>query len=215
LTGSDRTAEVTAGRLVRDASALGVRLSAEEASRLLQLRDELTRWNQRFNLTAITDPEAMVTHHLLDSLAIGPDLAGTHVADVGTGAGFPGVPLAVAYPALHFTLVDSVAKKLRFVSHAVQLLQLTNVSVAHARVETMAVPASFDTVVARAFAPLPKLLGAVERLCGPQTQVLAMKGKWPQAELEAVPSGWRVVRSRKLAVPGLDAERCVISLQRA
>jgi 16S rRNA (guanine527-N7)-methyltransferase len=201
-------------RLVSDAESLGVSLSRQDATRLLSLVDELARWNRSYNLTAIKTPSAMTTHHLLDSLAVNSALTGTRIADVGTGAGFPGLPLAVVNPARQFTLIDSVAKKLRFVSHAVELLALNNVMPLHARVESMRVEVPFDTVVARAFAPLPKLLTAVARICGPQTQVLSMKGKWPRAELEALPAGWQVVQSGKLLVPGLDAERCLIVLQR-
>jgi 16S rRNA (guanine527-N7)-methyltransferase len=201
--------------LVRDAESLGVSLSREDATRLLSLLDELARWNSSYNLTAIKTPAAMMTHHLLDSLAVNPSLTGTRIADVGTGAGFPGLPLALVNPARKFTLIDSVAKKLRFVAHATLLLGLDNVTPLHARVERMRVEVPFDTVVARAFAPLPKLLTAVACICGPRTQVLSMKGKWPGAELEALPAGWQVVRSRKLLIPGLDAERCLIVLQRS
>jgi len=120
-------------RLVQDAATLGVRLTSEDAGRLLTLTEELARWNRRYNLTAITSPAAMVTHHLLDSLAVHPDLSGARIADVGTGAGFPGLPLALCNPQRHFTLIDSTAKKVRFVAHAAGLLALTNVSVLHAR----------------------------------------------------------------------------------
>jgi len=200
--------------LVRDADRLGVSLSGQQAARLLRLLDELARWNRSYNLTAIRTPSAMLTHHLLDSLAVSSALGGTRIADVGTGAGFPGLPLAVVNPERQFTLIDSVAKKLRFVAHAVELLGLENVTPLQARVEKLRVDTPFETVVARAFAPLPKLLSAVARLCGPQTQVLAMKGKLPRAELAALPAGWRIVQSRQLLIPGLDAERCLIALQR-
>ena len=202
-------------QLMQDAASLEVRLADADARRLLELLDELARWNERFNLTGITAQPQMITHHLLDSLAVNADLAGERVADAGTGAGFPGLPLAVANPQRHFTLIDSTAKKLRFVSHAVELLQLTNVSVLHARVENMRPQAPFDTVVARAFAPLPRLLETVTPLCGPASRVLAMKGKWPAAEIAALSPHWRVIGSRELAVPGLDAARCVITLRRA
>ena len=201
-------------RLVQDAAILGVVLEAGGAARLLELLDELARWNRRFNLTAITAPAQMVTHHLLDSLAVSPDLAGTRIADVGTGAGFPGLPLALANPARQFTLIDSTAKKLRFVSHAVELLGLANVTVLHARAEAMKPATPFDTVVTRAFARLPEMLAKVAPLCGADSRVLAMKGRWPEAELAALPKPWRLTGSRELEVPGLHAARCVLTLRR-
>ena len=204
----------TVEHLVQAGTSLGVGLSAEDAARLLKLVDELASWNRRYNLTAIKTPAAMLTRHILDSLAVHPDLYGTTVADAGTGAGFPGLPLAVCNPARHFTLIDSTAKKIRFVSHAVSALGLTNVSAVHARAEALKVESPFDTVVARALAPLPRMLATVAPLCGPHTHVLAMKGKWPEAELAALPPGWRVIGSRALAIPGLDAARCVITLSR-
>ena len=202
-------------RLVRDAASLQVALTEEDAARLLALLEELSRWNRSYNLTAIATPADMVTHHLLDSLAISPDLEGTRIADAGTGAGFPGLPLAVCNPQREFTLIDATAKKIHFVRHAVQRLRLTNVSAMHARVEALRPDAPFDTVVTRAFAPLPRMLAKVATLCGPGTRVLAMKGKWPAQELAALPAPWRVVASRELTVPGLSAARCVIALKRA
>jgi 16S rRNA (guanine527-N7)-methyltransferase len=201
-----------AEQLVQDALRLGVVLTPQAAARLLTLLDELERWNRRYNLTAIRTRERMVTHHLLDSLAVHPDLKGERTADVGTGAGFPGLPLAVCNPQRQFTLIDSVAKKVRFVAHAVKMLGLRNVTTVHARVESMRVETPFDTVVARAFAPLPKLLSAVQCICAAKTQVLAMKGKWPEAELAALPPGWRVTGQREISVPRLNAERRVIVL---
>lgn len=203
-----------AERLVQDAASLKVILSAADAARLLTLIGELASWNSRYNLTAIRTPAAMLTHHLLDSLAVSADLHGATVADVGTGAGFPGLPLAVCNPQRHFTLIDSTAKKIRFVEHAASLLGLTNVSAVHARAESFPATAPFDTVVARALAPLPQMLDTVAQLCGPETHVLAMKGKWPQRELAELPAKWRVVSSRELHIPGLEAARCLIVLQR-
>jgi 16S rRNA (guanine527-N7)-methyltransferase len=201
-------------RLVRDAALLGVALSAADADRLLLLTAELARWNERYNLTAITAPEAMLTHHLLDSLAVQPDLSGTRIADVGTGAGFPGLPLALVNPGRQFTLIDSNHKKIRFVSHAVQLLGLSNVAVVHARAEALKPPAPFDTVVTRAVAALPQMLRSVAPLTGADTRVLAMKGRWPEAELAQLRPPWRVADSRQITIPGLDAARCVIVLMR-
>jgi 16S rRNA (guanine527-N7)-methyltransferase len=193
---------------------MGVELTEPDAARLLQLLDELEKWNRTYNLTAITRREDMVTHHLLDSLAIYGDLHGTTVADVGTGAGFPGLPLAVLNPQRRFTLIDSAGKKIRFVTHAAHTLGLTNVEGTHARAESMKPSQPFDTVVTRAFAALPDMLEKVSTLCGPHTRVLAMKGKLPTEELADIPSGWRVERSREMVVPGLDESRCVVVLSR-
>jgi 16S rRNA (guanine527-N7)-methyltransferase len=199
-------------RLMQDAARLGVALSEEDAARLFTLLEELSTWNKSYNLTGITTPEGMLTHHLLDSLAIHPDLYGARIADVGTGAGFPGLPLALCNPERQFTLIDSKAKKIRFVSHAAHLLGLSNVTAVHSRAETVKLDEPFDTVVARAFAPLPQMLASVAPLCGPATRVLAMKGIWPAAELALLPAAWRVTDSRELTIPGLDAARCVIVL---
>src|ERR1700681_1187557 len=123
--------------LIDDAGELGVTLSAEQALRALQLLDELSTWNRTYNLTAITERGAMIRGHLLDSLSAQVELAGLHIADVGTGAGFPGLPLALASPQRAFTLIDSVAKKIRFVTHAARKLALANVTALQARVETL------------------------------------------------------------------------------
>jgi 16S rRNA (guanine527-N7)-methyltransferase len=199
-------------RLVHDAAALSVALTAHDAARLRQLLEELARWNRQFNLTGISDLEGMVSHHVLDSLAVHRYLQGTAIADVGTGAGFPGLPLALVNPERRFTLIDSNGKKVRFVSHAVRTLGLMNVEPLQTRVETLRPERPFDTVLARAFAPLPELLECVAPLCGSETRVLAMKGKWPKGELDALPPRWRVADSHILTVPGLAEERCLIVL---
>lgn len=201
-------------RLVHDAKSMAVALTEADAGRLERLLDELERWNRTYNLTAITKREEMITHHLLDSLAVQADLHGTSIADVGTGAGFPGLPLAVLNPERRFKLIDSAGKKVRFVSHAAHALGLTNVEGLHARVESLQPEKPFDTVVTRAFAPLSEMLEKVSPLCGPETHVLAMKGKWPREELAAIPQEWRVASSRDLVIPGLEEARCAIVLTR-
>ncbi len=194
---------------------MGVALTEHDAARLHQLLEELAHWNRRFNLTGLTDLESMISHHVLDSLAVHRYLHGATIADVGTGAGFPGLPLALVNPERRFTLIDSNGKKIRFVSHAVRTLGLMNVEPVQARVEALRPQRPFDTVLARAFAPLPQLLKAVAPLCGRETHVLAMKGKWPQGELDALPSLWRVADSHTLTVPGLEEARCLIGLRQA
>lgn len=199
-------------RLVHDAAALGVALTEHDAARLRQLLEELAHWNRQFNLTAIADLESMVSHHVLDSLAVHRHLHGTSIADVGTGAGFPGLPLALVNPERRFTLIDSNGKKIRFVSHAVRTLGLMNAEPLQARAEMLRPERPFDTVLARAFASLPQLLETVAPLCGNETRVLAMKGKWPTGELDALPRQWRAAESHTLTVPGLAEARCLIVL---
>ena len=196
--------------LIERARLLNGSLGDAEAERLARLLDELERWNGAYSLTSIRGREAMITHHLLDSLSIHEHLRGTRIADVGTGAGFPGLPLAVANPERRFTLIDSAGKKVRFVAHAARELGLGNVEAVQSRVEDLQPAVPFDTVTARAFAALPDLLESVRALCGPATRVLAMKGRHPEAELEAVPSPWRVLETRPLEVPGLGETRHLI-----
>jgi 16S rRNA (guanine527-N7)-methyltransferase len=189
-----------------------VSLSDDNAERLLELLDELARWSKAYNLTAIRRREEMLTHHVLDSLAIHRDLEGTRIADVGTGAGFPGLPLAIVNPARHFTLIDASGKKTRFVAHAARMLALENVAAVHSRVEDLRPDAPFETVAARAFAALPALTVKVRALCGPGTRVLAMKGRYPAAEIAALRAPWRVAAARALQIPGLAEERHVVVL---
>ena len=199
--------------LVDGASRLGAPLDPAGARDLLKLLDELERWNAAYNLTAIRDRRLMLTHHLLDSLSIHRALRGTRVADVGTGAGFPGLPLARIDPQRHFTLLDSNGKKIRFVAHAARVLGLKNVDAVHVRAERSAPTQPFDTVVARAFAALETLAETVAPLCGPQTRVLAMKGRPEAAELQSLPSGWSIEAVEPLEVPGLGEARQLVILR--
>ncbi|MGE0582596.1 MAG: 16S rRNA (guanine(527)-N(7))-methyltransferase RsmG [Steroidobacteraceae bacterium] len=200
-------------RLIEAAGTLGVALDAARAMQLLRLLDELARWNKTYNLTSVDDRAGMFTHHLLDSLSIAVHVAGETVADVGTGAGFPGLPLAIVQPARRFTLIDSNNKKIRFVAHAARTLGLANVEPLHARVEDLAPAAAYDTVVARAFAPLPRLLAQVRPLCGPGTRVLAMKSARLDEELRELDADWRLGEVVALQVPGLEASRVLAMLR--
>jgi len=197
-----------------DAARLGATLDDVALGRFARFGAELIDWNQRLNLTAIDEPARIVTHHFLDSLSVASHLQGTTIADVGTGGGFPGLPLAIVRPALRFTLIDSVQKKLRFVDHVVQTLGLENVVTQHARVEQLSPATPFDTVVTRAFAPLPRLARWVQPLCGERTRVIAMKGRWPevagQSPQERIPRNWNIVQTIRVTVPGLDAERHLV-----
>jgi 16S rRNA (guanine527-N7)-methyltransferase len=194
------------------ARQLGVVLDQGMARQLLLLLDELQQWNRAYNLTAIEDREAMVATHLLDSLAAHGELEGERVADLGTGAGFPGLPLAIANPQRQFTLIDATAKKVRFVTHAARTLGLGNVQAVHSRAEQMHPDAPFDTIIARAVGSLAELARLARPLSRPGTRLLAYKGRRPEAELAALPAGWQLVGVRTLRVPGLEAERCLVLL---
>ena len=191
--------------------AMGLDLPAPTQEKLLNFLGLLEKWNHAYNLTAIREPEQMVSRHLLDSLALLPYLQGSRALDIGTGAGLPGIPLAVVRPDIEFTLLDSNAKKTRFVTQAAHELGLKNVTVAQARVEKFQPTAKFDILMARAFASIPDMLAASRHLCAPHGRFLFMKGVFPQDELAAVADGDRV-EVKALHIPGLDAARHVVIL---
>jgi 16S rRNA (guanine527-N7)-methyltransferase len=197
------------------AAKLGLTLDTRQVAQLLTLTRELLDWSARFNLTAIRAPEDVVRKHLLDSLTVLPHLHGERIADVGSGAGFPGLPLAIAAPRLRFTLIEATGKKVRFIEHAVAQLGLTNVAVVHARAEAFKPPSRFDAAVARALSSLAEFIRVAGHLCTPEGRLLAMKGQLPNTELADLPKGWRVLRTHALEVPGLDAARHLVILQRA
>ena len=189
------------------------------AAPLLDYLALLLRWNRTYNLTAVRDPHEMVTKHLLDSLAMHPfvdELAarGGRLADLGTGAGLPGIPLAIVKPGLQVTLVESNGKKARFMREAIRQLDLKDARVAESRIEALDEPGTFDAITARALATLPLILELGGHLLKPEGQLLAMKGVYPADEIAALPAGWQVRASHPLRVPGLEAERHLIAVGR-
>lgn len=199
-----------------DAGLRALALEPALAAPLLDYLALLARWNATYNLTAIRDPREMVGKHLLDSLAMQPFVRGiATLADLGTGPGLPGIPLAIATPSLHVTLVESNGKKARFLREAARQLKLANVSVAESRIEAFKPAATFDAITARALATLPLILELGGHLPGPDGRLLAMKGVLPNDEIAALPTGWRVAAVHPLQVPGLDAERHLVEVVRA
>jgi 16S rRNA (guanine527-N7)-methyltransferase len=201
-------------RLAAGVSRLGIALAPAQLEALATLAAELADWNTRVNLTSIRAPEEVVDKHLLDSLAVLPLLKGTRVADVGSGAGFPGLPLAIADPDRRVTLIESTGKKVKFIRHVVGKLALANVDVIPGRAEAWRPPRPFDSVVARALGSLAEFVRVAGHLAGRGGRLLAMKGKVPEDELKALPPGWKTLAVHPVAVPGLDAERCVVELAR-
>jgi 16S rRNA (guanine527-N7)-methyltransferase len=206
---------MTDSTLIAGAAQLGIELSERQAAQLIRLLDELDDWNQRMNLTAIRERGAQITKHLLDSLSVQPFLQGERVLDVGTGAGFPGLPLAVTNPQLRFTLLDSTAKKLKFIDHVAGLLSLPNVQTVHTRAENFRPPERFDIVVSRAVGPVEQFVKWAGHLCVGGGRLLAMKGRDPATELAKLPSGWKVAAIHRLNVPALDEERHLVEICRS
>ena len=198
--------------LAGGARELGIELTPEAAEALLKLVDELEQGNALFNLTAIRDRPGMLRKHVLDSLSVQPYLRGGRLADVGTGAGFPGLALAIVNPQRRFTLIEATGKKARFVEQTVQRIGCSNVLVVNSRAESYRPSELFDTVVARALSSLADFVAYAGHLCAPGGRLLAMKGKRPDGEISALPKAFRVLAVHRLSVPGLTDERHLVEL---
>ena len=191
---------------------LGIHCGSDIQDKLISYVYILEKWNRVYNLTAIRQAEKMVTYHLLDSLSVLPYIKGPDIVDIGAGAGLPGIPIAILLPEFDITLVDSNAKKTRFMQQVVSELKLTNVSVVHSRVEDLPVNSFYDTVISRAFAAVNDMLNVAGYLCKPDGKILAMKGVEPIEEIKDIVAGFRVEKMIKLTVPGLDAQRHLVQM---
>jgi 16S rRNA (guanine527-N7)-methyltransferase len=198
--------------LAAGARELGIELDADRAETLLKLVDELEQGNALFNLTAIRDRPGMLRKHVLDSLSLQPYLRGARLADVGTGAGFPGLVLAIVNPERRFALIEATGKKARFVEQTAARLGVGNVLVVNSRAESYRPFELFDTVVARALSSLADFVAYAGHLCAPGGRLLAMKGKRPDDEISALPRSFRVLAVHRLSVPGLPDERHLVEL---
>jgi len=200
--------------LVAGLSQLGLALDQPQQLRLQAYLLLLAKWNRVYNLTAVRDEQQMVSRHLLDSLSVASLVTGATLLDVGSGAGLPAIPLAIALPDLQVTALDSNAKKTRFITQAKVELGLDNVEVLQARVADLDRPDHYDQVVSRAFSSIADFASAAGPWCRPGGTLLAMKGRPDPDELAALPDDYQIVEQRRLAVPGLDSARSVVVIAR-
>ncbi|MBI3140414.1 MAG: 16S rRNA (guanine(527)-N(7))-methyltransferase RsmG [Rhodocyclales bacterium] len=202
-------------QLERGLAALGMDVPAAAQAKLLAFAALLGKWNKVYNLTALRDEAQVVSHHLLDSLAVAPHLGrAADLADIGSGGGLPGIPLAIVRPQLQVALVEANHKKATFLQQAKIELQLDNVSVHCARVEALPPEAKFDAVISRAFSDLAEFVRLAGHLAAPGGALIAMKGIYPYEEIAQLPAGWRVRETRELKVPGLDAQRHLVIIEK-
>ena len=204
-----------AEKLAHGALELGLQMSADVQAKLLDYLALIAKWNRVHNLTAVRDSEQMVSAHLLDSLAIVPHLREGSVLDVGSGAGLPGIPLALMWPQAAITLLDSNHKKAAFLRQAVIELKIPNATVVCERVETWQPPQGFDVVISRAFSDLAEFVRLAGRLCKPGGRVVAMKGIYPNEELAQLPANFVLESTLPLKVPGMTAQRHLVLLSPA
>ncbi len=197
-------------KLLRDGlNTLKLSTNDDKVAKLLAFIALIEKWNKAYNLTAIRRRDEMVNLHLLDSIAILPYLEGKQIIDVGTGAGLPSIPLSIFRPDIEFQLLDSNAKKTRFVQQAILELKLSNVKVTHSRVENFQPEKLFDTVLTRAFARLPEIIDLTQHLISKNGVLLCMKGQMPEEELAAVNAQTTLI---SISVPHLEAERCLVKI---
>jgi 16S rRNA (guanine527-N7)-methyltransferase len=206
-----------AEELSQGALELGVELSAQQHEQLLAYLALLIKWNKAYNLTAVRDPDEMVSRHLLDSLSVVPFVseAGDNWLDVGSGGGMPGIPLAILFPERQFTLLDSNGKKTRFLTQVKLELKLANLQVIHSRVEAFTPAVPFSGICSRAFSSLEDFSNWTRHLGDGNTQWLAMKGVHPDDELQALPADFRLTATHVLKVPGCQGQRHLLILRRS
>lgn len=209
---SDISPAALSAALAKGLNEMALALDASTQARLLQYLDLLAKWNRVYNLTAIREKEQMVSNHLLDSLVLTRHISGPRILDVGSGAGLPGIPLALANPHWDITLLDSNHKKTAFLRQASAELALTNISVVSERVESWQPAQKFDCIVSRAFADLAEFVSLAKHLLKPGGYFAAMKGLHPYEEIEKLPAGWQARDVVELKVPGLNAVRHLVRI---
>lgn len=188
----------------------GISLSDQQKQQLVGYVEMLHKWNKAYNLTSVRDPEQMLVRHILDSIVVEPHLVGERFIDVGTGPGLPGIPLAIVRPQSHFTLLDSLGKRVRFLKQVQHELQLKNIIPVQSRVEDFPAEPPFDGVISRAFASLTDMVTWCHHLPGEKGRFYALKGVLPQDEIAALPAGFTVEKVSPLSVPQLEGERHLV-----
>lgn len=200
----------TADQLQQGLIALGLALARDTQQRLLNYIALIEKWNRTYNLTAIREPAKMVSHHLLDSLAVAPHLHAQRLLDVGSGAGLPGIPLALSNPGMQVTLLDSNHKKVAFLNQAIIELDMKNAEISGERVESWQTQNRFDVIISRAFSDMGEFVRTTRRLLAPGGMFAAMKGLHPYEEIEKLPPDFIVRQVLPLAVPGLEGARHLV-----
>jgi len=203
-----------AEELTLGARELGVELSETQHAQLLAYLALLIKWNKAYNLTAVRDPDEMVSRHLLDSLSVVPFIDGERQLDVGSGGGMPGIPLAIMFPDMNVTLLDSNGKKTRFLTQVKLELALDNLTVIHSRAEAFQPELPFTGIISRAFSSLEDFTGWTRHMGDGKTRWLAMKGLHPADELVALPADFHLESAQALAVPGCQGQRHLLILRR-
>lgn len=206
----NRQSEFLKKKLEDGLCELKLEISETKTALLISFLELLTKWNRTYNLTAIQDTQSMVTKHLLDSLSVIPFLRGKRILDVGSGAGLPGLPIAIYNPEKQVVLLDSNGKKTRFLTHVIGQLNLKNVEVVHDRVESFTADVLFDSILARAFSSIEKIMAYTDHLLAPHGRLLIMKGLYPASELEKISDRVKVY---PLFVPGLEEQRHLVCIE--
>lgn len=200
--------------LVDGINALDMSISEEQTETLWEYIELLAKWNKAYNLTAVRDKKQMVIRHLLDSLVVAPFITGQRIIDVGSGAGIPGIPLAILYPEKQIVMLDSNGKKVRFIDHAILTLSLSNAKGVKERVENFTTEDRFDHVVSRAFASLHDMVVGCEQMLNPDGTFLAMKGMLSEGEVKDMPERFEHIGTEKMTVPFLDEERHLLHIKK-
>lgn len=200
--------------LAKGLQSLNIEATIEQQEKLLLLLEQLMKWNKAYNLTAIKNSKEALTLHILDSLAVTPFINQKHLLDVGTGAGFPGLPLAVMLPNVQFTLLDSNSKKIRFIRQLIHLLGLKNVDVIHSRVEEPQEKV-YDGIISRAFASIEDMVTLTKHLLADDGVWLAMKGQYSKTEVDDLSEQVVEIANHSLEIPNLSAARCLIEMKPA